>query len=348
MSVSITSLISSGSSVPVMHKLSFGSGSDCEGVQSLIKNASSSLPSGTSSSNELGSQLRSLPDVILTCIWHFFNLNGIFYQQSQGIAISTNQRFHLTILCCVEIDHTSFRSCCHYLNDQSHQRNDIGPRSMFSITTQKQANNFERIASLHPYSILYSLSYEDKHDEPAMKTIIWSRLTSLRRLSLSYACDASLILSTQTGLTSLIIRGQFSPLIRHCTNLLNLCIPLPLISDYKYIPPSLTRLELLLNDDVKWSFSDDNVIAINNHLPHLTDLELVLASRVQQFLKTRALSSLSRWSSLTSLSLGTDDDMEPPSLAGLVHNGSLYLFFPSSTPSICWCWSYESFCRQPK
>jgi hypothetical protein len=32
---------------------------------------------GIQLSHSIGKQLRLLPDVILTCIWHFFNLEGI-------------------------------------------------------------------------------------------------------------------------------------------------------------------------------------------------------------------------------------------------------------------------------
>jgi hypothetical protein len=105
--------------------------------------------------------------------------------------------------------------------------------------------NFERIASIHPYSIYYSLG-EDEYDMPETRTI-WSRITSLRRLDLAPLGDASQILATQTGLTWLDIR-LFSPHIRHCTNLLELTIRLPELYYYKYIPSSVTRLQIVIGE----------------------------------------------------------------------------------------------------
>jgi hypothetical protein len=196
------------------------------------------------------------------------------------------------------------------LNDQSHQRNDIGPRSVFYLTTDDFLD-FGRIASLHPYSIHYGVRHDPRLIHTRMNTI-WSQMTSLRRLRLAARSDGSHILRTQTGLTSLHLE-VFSPDIRHCTNLLDLTTPLPSLSDYQEIPTSLTSLTLPL---CRMSFDDDSVIAINNHLPNLSSLELELS-------ETGGLSSLSRWSSLTKLIIGTDVNFVSPSLDGLVHNGSL-------------------------
>jgi hypothetical protein len=212
------------------------------------------------------------------------------------------------------IDHISFRRCCHYLNDQSHQRNDIGPRSTLYITTKEHKLNFERIASMHPYFI-----YLTQDIDPSMN-VIWSRITSLRHLCLGYYCDASKLLITQTGLTSLDIR-KYSPLVRYCTNLLSLAIPLTSLSDYGNLPTSLTKLQLRLNEETPWSFDDENIIRMNNHFPHLVALELTIEGGAPQFSKAGALSSLSRWSSLTKLIIGTDSDTELPSLEGLLHTG---------------------------
>jgi hypothetical protein len=222
------------------------------------------------------------------------------------------------------IDHISFRSCCHYLNDQSHQRNGIGTRETFRITTHKEMNNFKRIASLHPYDIYYSL----QRDTPTIAAV-WSRI-SLRRLWLSECRDADLIISTQTGLTWLEI-GDFSARTQYCTNLLELTTPLPSINDYKYMPPSLTTLNLQLDYNVKWSFNDDNGIDMINHLPHLSSLGLKFDSG-SHFVEAGAFSSLSRWSSLTKLSISPSYGINPPSLArllkGLVHNGLLLHLAP--------------------
>jgi hypothetical protein len=186
--------------------------------------------------------------------------------------------------------------------------------------------NFERIASMHPYSISYFIG---RHQEGRETNDIWSRITSLRQLHLGRHCDASHILRTQTGLTSLDILA-FSPHIRHCTNLLDLTIPLLLISDYKYIPSSVTTLELRLGNNVKWSFDDENIMWMN-HLPHLTVLKLGLGN---QYEKAGALSSLSRWSSLTELTLGPDSESDSPSLEGLIHNG--WSMFPNLLLFILW------------
>jgi hypothetical protein len=203
------------------------------------------------------------------------------------------------------IDHISFRRCCHYLSDQSHQRNDIGPRSTFDIKTKA---NFERIASMHPYSIYLPREVDFGS---STNSVIWSRITSLRHLRLGYDCDPLPILATQTGLISLDIR-KFCTVIRDCTNLLDLTTPLPTLSAYRYIPTSLTKLELLLYK-TKWSFDDDTVNGMNNHFPHLVTLGLIIEEDTP-FIKAGALSSLSRWSSLTKLIIGTDeDDIESPS-----------------------------------
>jgi hypothetical protein len=210
------------------------------------------------------------------------------------------------------------------LNNQSHQRNDIGPRETFRITTDAAAKNFERIASINPYSIHYSLG--SNYDTPEMKTI-WSRITTLRELTFGYRhCDTSQILTTQTGLTSLSLQ-RFSPQIQHCTNLLELTTLLPLISDYHYISSSLTKLDLVIehaklphDDEGRWSFADVNVIAINNHFPHLAHLELDIESDVRQFVKPGALSSLSRLS-ITKLTIQVQTKDELTLLNGLVHHG---------------------------
>jgi hypothetical protein len=214
------------------------------------------------------------------------------------------------------IDHISFRSCCHYLNDQSHQRTDISTRETFYIRTDQAMKNFKRISSMHPYSISYAIESKDATTE--LKSI-WSRMTSLRRLTWMPRCDTFHMLSTQTGLTSLTTCNVFSPHIRYCTNLLELSTPLISLSDYKYMPSSLTRLRLL--GDVRWSFDNIDFIEMMNHLPRLASLEFETQS-----LKAGSLSSLSRWSSLTSLtirgdsSIGTDTWI-PSSLKGLIHNG---------------------------
>jgi hypothetical protein len=211
------------------------------------------------------------------------------------------------------VDHISFRSCCHYLNDQSHQRNDIGPRSIFRITTDQSPAKFERIASLHPYSISYS---GGRTNEMPLNTI-WSRITSLRRLWLSYGIDTAPLLSTQTSLTWLQLR-VFSPHIHHCTNLLDLTTPLRSLNDYQYLPSSLTRLNIEVED----AKDDDNFMDMIDHLPHLSSLELEIGRCAGQLVKAGRLSSLSRWSSLTQLSI-SDYSNELLSLDGLVHNGSL-------------------------
>jgi hypothetical protein len=231
----------------------------------------------------------------------------------------------ILILCC-DVDHISFRSSCQYLNDQSHQRNDIGPRSTFWISTTKDVNNFERIASLHPSDIYYSLAPLHPHKmyyERDHASLNWSRITSLRRLIVASYCDASPILTTQTGLTSLTLL-LFTPQIRYCTNLLELATPLPSVTDYRSLPTSLTKLDLALGE-VKWSFNDDNVIEMMHHFPHLTDIGLDIGSRAPQFLKAGTLSSLSRWSSLTKLTITHAftgaGSLSLDGLNGLVHNG---------------------------
>jgi hypothetical protein len=208
------------------------------------------------------------------------------------------------------IDHISFRSCCHYLNDQSHQRSDIGTRQPFWITKDEDAKNF---ASLHPYSIRYSLGL--KGETPEMKAI-WTGI-SLRRLLMDYRCDPSHILSTQTGLTSLDI-GTFSPHIQYCTKLLELITSITSLANYKYIPPSLTSLKLKCYHDMS-PFDNYSVIDINHHLPHLSSLELELST--YSSLNTGALSPLSQWSSLTKLTI-SQNPSRSTSLEGLVHNGS--------------------------
>jgi hypothetical protein len=165
-----------------------------------------------------------------------------------------------------------------------------------------------------------SYSFEPQ-DTPEMNAI-WSRITSLRWLHVRPRCDTSHIshiLSTQRGLTSLRL-PVFSSNIQYCTNLLELTTPLPSINDYRYFPPSLTQLQLLLGNNDKWPFDNDNVIAINNHLPHLSSLKLFLDS--PQCVQPEVLSSLSRWSSLTTLSLRAPATF---SLKELIHNGSYLL-----------------------
>jgi hypothetical protein len=71
---------------------------------------------------------------------------------------------------------------------------------------------------------------------------------------------------------------------------LTLTTPLPLLTDYRYIPSSLTRLELQLGNDVKWSFDNENGTEMGRHLPHLIDLELEIGSNAKQWLKNGALS----------------------------------------------------------
>jgi hypothetical protein len=215
------------------------------------------------------------------------------------------------------IDHISFRRCCYYLNEQSHQRNDIGPRSFFRIRSDT-LHNFERIASLHPYYISYSLGPEN--DTPSINAI-WSRITSLRQLWVETRCDPSHILLSQTGLTWLHIQ-PFSPHIRHCTKLLDLTIPLPLLADYKYLPSSLTRLNLLVEKSAKWSFQDDKVIDLINHLSLVSSLELIICGSSPQ-----SLSSLSRWLSLTKLII--TNFPKSLSLDGLIHHGSYFSIYLS-------------------
>jgi hypothetical protein len=232
------------------------------------------------------------------------------------------------------IDHIRFRSSCHYLNDQSHQRNDIGPRSLFCFIWGKDVDKFGQAASLHPYSIYYALDNPNDKRVQTSINIIWSRITSLRRLTLAASYH---ILATQTGLTWLTMRA-FSSYVHHCTNLLELTIPLPLIDDYKSLPTSLTKLNLRLDNNVKWSFDDDNVTAMNNHLPHLTDVGLFGLS-ARQFVKKGALSSLSRWLSLTKLTISSGSDIEPPSLDALVHTGSSL----SLPLSLSLCLSFQNY-----
>jgi hypothetical protein len=146
-------------------------------------------------------------------------------------------------------------------------------------------------------------------------------MPSLRCLELYGGGDPN-ILSTQTSLTSLVMVA-FSVHIRHCTNLLYLSTPLRAISDYQYIPSSLTRLSLRLGDDATWSYNDDNFIGMINHLPNVSSLVLVIGEFATQFLAPGgALSLLSRWLSLTELSIGTATDKESVPLNGLVHQGS--------------------------
>jgi hypothetical protein len=141
-------------------------------------------------------------------------------------------------------------------------------------------------------------------------------MTSLRQLQLESQGDLSYILSTQTGLTSLRVH-VFSSAIQYCTKLLELEIPLPLLTDYRYIPSSLTSLQLCLRQGY---FDDINVVKLMNHLPHLSVLELQIGS--PKFLKSGALSSLSRWSSLTNLMISLHTGVGEFSLNGLVHHGS--------------------------
>jgi hypothetical protein len=221
----------------------------------------------------------------------------------------------------LSIDHIRFRSCCHYLNDQSHQRHDIGTRSRISILPGKAAINFERIASsLHPYHIYYSLRPTHK----SASNHIWKQLTSLRRLTLEGEYDGSYILSTLTSLTWLRI-DSFSPQIRCCTNLLDLAIPLRSLSDYRYLPSSLTCLNLQLVD-AQWSFDDESIMGMHNHLLDLSSLELDIGYATK-FLKKGALSSLSQLSSLTKLRV-ISRGLGELSLDGFVHVGTVL-----STPS---------------
>jgi hypothetical protein len=174
-------------------------------------------------------------------------------------------------------------------------------------------NNFQRIASLHPHSI--SCWFAAEYDTPELNAI-WSRI-SLHQLWLVHSDhDPYPIFTTQTGLTSLTL-GMFTRHIQHCTNLLELTTPLPTISDYKYIPSSLTTLTLRAY--VQWSFDDDNISMITNHLPHLSSLKLERMSS----LMGGGISSLSRLLSLTKLSISTAYGIELPSLNGLIHSGSL-------------------------
>jgi hypothetical protein len=223
----------------------------------------------------------------------------------------------------LSIDHIAFRSCCHYSNNESHQRNDIGTRETFQLSGTDQLKKFEEIASLHPYEISYYFYSLDSNHTRQETNAIWSRITSLRRFQIWSDCDPAYILATQTALTSLQTRA-FSHHIQYCTKLLELTVALPSLSDYQYIPPSLTSLNLQLDYGVRWSFDDANIIAINNHLPHLSSLKLSIGSL--QFLGVGALSPLSRWSSLTKLIITIlVIGGEPPSimLDGLRHIGSL-------------------------
>jgi hypothetical protein len=112
---------------------------------------------------------------------------------------------------------------------------------------------------------------------------------------------------------------------------LELSIPLITLLDYKYLPSSLTRLTLQLGSaELHWSFNDDNGIDMINHLPHLSSLGLEIGYSV--FVKPGALSSLSRWLSLTKMRITTTHyRIEPPSLEGFVHHGSFSLFPPAYT-----------------
>jgi hypothetical protein len=276
---------------------------ELESIRSSVRNESRR--------GSIGKQLSLLPDVILTCIWHFFNLKGI------SIILATN--ICSLIFIRFGIDHIRFRSCCHYVNDQAHQRNDIGPRSLIYVLNSEDAKNFDRIASLHPYDIYYSMCPKNDKLENAVN-IIWSRITSLRRLNVSSKCDPSHILSSQTGLTSLSLR-VFSSNIQYCTKLLELTTPLPSVTDSQYLPSSLTQVSIHLGT-VRWAFDDDTVMTINHRLPHLTDLTLSGTG----FNEPRTLSSLSRWSSLTKLSISTDHGI---SLDGVVHNGSFISHSPN-------------------
>jgi hypothetical protein len=220
------------------------------------------------------------------------------------------------------IDHIRFRSCCHYLNDQSHQRNDIGPRSIFHIKSREDVNNFERIASLHPYSIHYS--FHNPLIDLSSMNVIWKRITSLYELNWTSQADISRILITQQYLPSFSTSSRnFNSNIQFCTNLLEITLRLRLLDYYKYLPSSLITLNLLIGKDIEWSFDDDTIIAMMNRVPDLIELTLTFeADAPPQFGKAGALSSISRWSSLTKLSIDTHVAI---SFDGLIHNGSFSL-----------------------
>jgi hypothetical protein len=140
---------------------------------------------------------------------------------------------------------------------------------------------------------------------------IWLRIPGLRRLTLTTLNDTSHILSTQTGLTWLQLKA-FSPHIQYCTNLLELTIPLPSLSNYHYLPSSLTRLGLRL-DHAK---EDDNFIDMIKPLPRVASLKLEIGMDAKHVAKAGALSSLSRWSSLTKLTIRSGYMIGTPSLEG--------------------------------
>jgi hypothetical protein len=146
-------------------------------------------------------------------------------------------------------DHIRFRSCWHYLNDQSHQRNDIGPIQLhFSINESGDIIHFPFMASMRPFRIYYDVNeeLEFNHDRQSLNGICASDGTAnLRELIItSSSYDPSFLSHVAKSVTSLTMTRQLVLHVSHLTNLSQLSTTLNSTPDYRSIPTSITALNL--------------------------------------------------------------------------------------------------------
>jgi hypothetical protein len=253
--------------------------------------------------------LVTLPDVLLTMIWHFLNTN----------------------------DHLMFRSCCLYLNHQSHHRHDIGPLySHFDIINCTNVNRFAAIARLRPYSIRYIYSGTLMQTREALLAIqamntVWSSITTLRQLDSGYSYTLNdEILLTQTRLT-LLKMDSILYSVQYLIHLASLSVRQLRFTDFIYLPTSLTHLNV--GAVPRWTWFDEGAINMVTRLRNLRSLHIGICPHREEKDMTGELQAFNRWASLQQLELTWMSYEYAHRLQGVYHTGSAYPHPPHITHS---------------